>query len=193
MKKWCVNFLLCAGCLATCAGAESITVPETKVSICPTAHNARCKPVTVDGRAAWQSLPQEQSTGSRYFYFDVQDPLLKNGNAESATITLTYKDQFNAPLFLQYDSKDQAAEQGGIWKRLDGVTTGNSGEWETVSWTLDDALFRSRAHAHDFRVVVGADVDFVISDKDMEFLENMEQIQDYGSASMFPVYGGKLG
>ncbi len=37
-----------------------------------------------------------------------------------------------------------------------------------------------------------ADVDFVISDEDMEFLKNMEQIKDYGSASMFPVYGGKL-
>jgi len=37
-----------------------------------------------------------------------------------------------------------------------------------------------------------ADVDFVISDEDMEFLKNMEQIEDYGEASMFPVYGGKL-
>jgi diketogulonate reductase-like aldo/keto reductase len=37
-----------------------------------------------------------------------------------------------------------------------------------------------------------ADVDFVISDEDMEFLKNMEQIEDYGSASRFPVYGGKL-
>ncbi len=37
-----------------------------------------------------------------------------------------------------------------------------------------------------------ADVDFVISDEDMAFLKNMEQIKDYGEASMFPVYGGKL-
>jgi diketogulonate reductase-like aldo/keto reductase len=37
-----------------------------------------------------------------------------------------------------------------------------------------------------------ADVEFVISEEDMEFLKNIEQIQDYGSASMFPVYGGKL-
>ena len=36
-----------------------------------------------------------------------------------------------------------------------------------------------------------ADVDFVISDDDMETLKNMEQIEDYGSASMFPVYAGK--
>lgn len=37
-----------------------------------------------------------------------------------------------------------------------------------------------------------ADVDFVISDDDMDFLNDMEQIEDYGDASMFPVYGGKL-
>jgi diketogulonate reductase-like aldo/keto reductase len=37
-----------------------------------------------------------------------------------------------------------------------------------------------------------ADVDFVISEEDMEFLKNVEPIKDYGEASMFPVYGGKL-
>ena len=37
-----------------------------------------------------------------------------------------------------------------------------------------------------------AAVDFVISDEDMDFLKNMEQIENYGEASMFPVYGGKL-
>jgi len=37
-----------------------------------------------------------------------------------------------------------------------------------------------------------ADVDFVISKEDMEFLKNIPQIKDYGNASMFPVYGGKL-
>ena len=35
-----------------------------------------------------------------------------------------------------------------------------------------------------------ADVDFVISDEDMEFLKNIEQIKDYGDASIFAVFGG---
>ena len=33
-----------------------------------------------------------------------------------------------------------------------------------------------------------ADVDFEISDADMDALKNIEQIKDYGDASMFPVY-----
>lgn len=37
-----------------------------------------------------------------------------------------------------------------------------------------------------------ADVDFVISEEDMNTLKNMEVIQDYGDASVMPVFGGKL-
>lgn len=37
-----------------------------------------------------------------------------------------------------------------------------------------------------------AEIDFVISEEDMEFLKNVEQIKDYGDASMMPVYGGKM-
>ena len=37
-----------------------------------------------------------------------------------------------------------------------------------------------------------ADVDFVISEADMDALKNVEQIEDYGSASMFPVFGGTV-
>lgn len=37
-----------------------------------------------------------------------------------------------------------------------------------------------------------AEVDFVISEEDMEFLKNVEQIKDYGKANMMPVFGGKL-
>ncbi|WP_456271172.1 aldo/keto reductase [Bacillus sp. AK031] len=37
-----------------------------------------------------------------------------------------------------------------------------------------------------------AEVDFEISEEDMEFLKNLEQIKDYGEASVMPVFGGKL-
>ncbi|PQP88469.1 aldo/keto reductase [Paenibacillus sp. AR247] len=37
-----------------------------------------------------------------------------------------------------------------------------------------------------------AELDFVISDADMETLKNAEQIQNYGEHSFFPVFGGKL-
>ena len=37
-----------------------------------------------------------------------------------------------------------------------------------------------------------AAVDFVISDRDMETLKNLPQIEDYGDASAMPVFGGSL-
>ena len=37
-----------------------------------------------------------------------------------------------------------------------------------------------------------AEVDFAISNEDMEVLKNMKRIEDYGEASMFPVYGGTM-
>lgn len=37
-----------------------------------------------------------------------------------------------------------------------------------------------------------AEVDFTISKEDMNLLLNMKQIENYGEASIFPVYGGKL-
>ena len=36
------------------------------------------------------------------------------------------------------------------------------------------------------------DVDFTISDDDMQSLKSMERIKDYGASSLFPVYGGRL-
>ena len=36
------------------------------------------------------------------------------------------------------------------------------------------------------------ELDFAISDTDMETLKNVEQIQNYGEHSFFPVFGGKL-
>ncbi|MGG5254667.1 aldo/keto reductase [Neobacillus sp. SM06] len=37
-----------------------------------------------------------------------------------------------------------------------------------------------------------AELDFVISDADIQTLKKVEHIQDYGDHSFFPVFGGKL-
>lgn len=46
--------------------------------------------------------------------------------------------------------------------------------------------------ANPERMRSNAQVDFVISDEDMEQLKNLERIEDYGESSFFPVFGGKL-
>ena len=46
--------------------------------------------------------------------------------------------------------------------------------------------------ANPAHMKANADVDFVISDEDMEILKRAEKIDNYGDSSFFPVFGGKL-
>jgi diketogulonate reductase-like aldo/keto reductase len=69
-----------------------------------------------------------------------------------------------------------------------GVTVPQLG----IRYVLQLGLVALPKTANPAHMKNNADVDFVISDEDMTFLKNMKQIEDYGDASMFPVYGGKL-
>jgi len=61
-----------------------------------------------------------------------------------------------------------------------------------IRYTLQLGLLPLPKTANPAHMKENANVDFVISDADMDVLKNVEQIKDYGSASMMPVYGGKL-
>lgn len=62
----------------------------------------------------------------------------------------------------------------------------------SIRYVLQLGLLPLPKTANPAHMKTNAAVDFVISEADMEFLKNMEQIEHYGEASMFPVYGGKL-
>jgi len=62
-----------------------------------------------------------------------------------------------------------------------------------IRYTLQLDMLPLPKTANLAHMKTNADVDFVISTEDMDFLKNMEQIEDYGEASMFPVYGGNIG
>ena len=60
-----------------------------------------------------------------------------------------------------------------------------------IRYCLELGLVPLPKTANPQHMKTNAEVDFVISQEDMEFLKNMEQIQDYGEHSKFPVYGKK--
>jgi len=60
-----------------------------------------------------------------------------------------------------------------------------------IRYTLQLGLLPLPKTANPRHMKTNADLDFVISGEDMEFLRNMELIENYGEASMFPVYKGK--
>jgi diketogulonate reductase-like aldo/keto reductase len=58
-----------------------------------------------------------------------------------------------------------------------------------IRYTLQLGLVSLPKTANREHMKTNAEVDFVISEEDMEFLKNVEPIKDYGASSMFPVYG----
>jgi len=63
----------------------------------------------------------------------------------------------------------------------------------SIRYTLQLGLLPLPKTANPVHMKNNAEVDFVITNRDMEYLTNLEQMKDYGESSMFPVYGGKLG
>lgn len=62
----------------------------------------------------------------------------------------------------------------------------------SIRYCLELGLLPLPKTANPAHMKNNAELDFVISAEDMDILQNIEKIKDYGEASMFPVYGGKL-
>lgn len=62
----------------------------------------------------------------------------------------------------------------------------------SIRYCLELGLLPLPKTANPAHMKNNAEVEFSISAEDMEVLMQMEQIKDYGEASMFPVYGGTL-
>jgi diketogulonate reductase-like aldo/keto reductase len=73
-------------------------------------------------------------------------------------------------------------------QRVRGVTIPQLG----IRYLLQLDLLPVPKTANPEHMRTNADVDFVISEADMDALKNVEQVEDYGNASMFPVFGGTL-
>lgn len=62
----------------------------------------------------------------------------------------------------------------------------------SIRYDLQLGLLPIPKTANPVHMKTNAEVDFVISAEDIEFLKNVETIKDYGEASVMPVFGGKL-
>jgi diketogulonate reductase-like aldo/keto reductase len=60
-----------------------------------------------------------------------------------------------------------------------------------IRYCLQLGLLPLPKTANALHMKTNAEVDFIISEEDMEVLKNMQSIEDYGKHSKFPVYGKK--
>ncbi|HXS55856.1 MAG TPA: aldo/keto reductase [Hanamia sp.] len=61
----------------------------------------------------------------------------------------------------------------------------------SIRYDLQLGLLPLPKTANPHHMKTNAAVDFIISKDDMEYLKNLEPIEDYGAAGRFPVFGGK--
>jgi len=161
-----------SGILALCA--LSVHAVEVPVELVSNAWTGNCHEVRIDGQQGWQS-ERWKDLNSRYFYFNVTDPAFKHGKAPKLEVTLRYLDTFAAPITFQYDSTDTSIQHQdgvGAWKRAQTHLSTGTGGYQTLSWYVSDANFANRCGDWDFRIAVGANVDFVIQDVVLRTVED---------------------
>jgi len=85
---------------------------------------------------------------------------------------------------------------GELMKNRDVITMaekyGVSVPQLSIRYCLQLGLLPLPKTANPAHMRSNAAVDFSISDEDMDVLQHVEEIRDYGEAGMFPVYGGKM-
>lgn len=100
---------------------------------------------TVGGRSA---RAVTGGPGSLYMYFDIDSRFSDEVHAGlNAIVEVVYRDIGGGQLNIQYDSTGPAYMNAGA------VSVGNTGEWRTARFYLDDAFFAGRQNGNsDFRL-----------------------------------------
>ncbi|MEC7762044.1 MAG: aldo/keto reductase [Pseudomonadota bacterium] len=159
--------------------------------------------------AAWKALEEAYEAGklkaigvSNFNQADLQN-LIDNATVKpmlDQILTHISNTPFELIDFIQ--SNDMVAEayspvgHGEIIKRDDikamaekyGVTVPQL----AIRYVLQLGMLPLPKTANPDHMKNNADVDFVISDEDMDALKSVKQIEDYGDHSFFPVFGGKM-
>jgi hypothetical protein len=116
--------------------------------------------MTLAGREAWRVPPHDPPY---YLYFEVDDGFYRHSRVR-VDVRVTYLDTGLGSFSLQYDSFDNRAPQGGVYKTTKAVQRENTGQWKTTNWRLDDARFGNNQNADcDFRIYTGGD-ELVVSE-----------------------------
>ena len=113
----------------------------------------RVRPYMADGvlrrtqRAGQPCYETDERRRGKYAYFRLADSFPRGDVPQMVTITVEYHDDgAGAKLILEYDAA------GGAYTAAAPVSLGESGQWKSATFKLDDATFRGRQNdGADFR------------------------------------------
>jgi len=114
------------------------------------------KAVTVDGESARETV--EVYPNDLNIYFALQPGIAFDGDFQVA-FTVDYFDTGTNTWLVQYDSNNTSAPVDGAYATALQVTNGNTGQWKTVSATVNNARFDNRENSGaDFRIASNSTV-----------------------------------
>lgn len=158
---------------------------------------------------AWRALEEAYKAGKlraigvSNFEKEDLDNLLKNGT-EIPMVNQVLAHISNTPLDLIKYSQDRGIlveayspiAHGELLKNKEVAAIAEKYNVSipqlSIRYDLQLGLLPLPKTANPTHMKSNADVDFAISDEDMETLKAVERIKDYGDASMMPVFGGKM-
>ena len=123
--------------------------------------------VEVGGIDAAVSAPNPHSQNSRYLYFNVDDAFAFELYDGSGTVAVRYRDAGCSSFHIEYDSTStEVGAHDGAFRPVGNVKvgeSGESGEWKTATFALEQCRFMNRCNGTDFRiVVVGGEMELVV-------------------------------
>jgi len=131
-------------------------------------------PVAIGGRDARRN---QDPGGDHYFYFDVNDLLVYEGNRSELYITLDYYDTGSGSLTLQYDS-DTGSDPSAIYKEGGCVTLTGTDTWRQHVYVISDAYFGNRQTGNaDFRIFGGTGHTFYLDILQLSDEHRLPQIE----------------
>ena len=130
--------------------------------------------VTIEGRDARRNA---DPSGDAYFYFDVDNLLVYQGNRPQLYITLDYYDTGTGSLTLQYDS-NTGDGPSAIYKDGGSVTLTGTNTWRQHVYMISDAYFGNRQDGNaDFRIFGGVGNTFYLDIVQLSDEHHVPQIQ----------------
>ncbi len=160
-------------------------------------------------REAWRALEDAYKAGkvkaigvSNFNEHDLQNILDNCEIKPAVNQVLTHIS--NTPFAIidfcrKHDIQIEAYSPVGHGEMLKNAEVGKMAEQYGVSipqlcirYTLQLGTVSLPKTANPEHMAANAQVNFEISDADMETLKNIDKIENYGDAGIFPVYGGKL-
>lgn len=169
----------------------------------------KSEPYFAGNREAWQALEEAYTAGklravgvSNFQKADLDNILGSCRVTPMVNQILAHISNTPGELIDYCREKDILVEayspmaHGELMKNRDVITMaekyGVSVPQLSIRYCLQLGLLPLPKTANPAHMRSNAAVDFSISDEDMDVLQHVEEIRDYGEAGMFPVYGGKM-